>query len=145
MNQVCKNVEEKGKLLGYVLSRFRIDVSMKSPFQFFSVFSCFRSPLEVPALLLMFRLTSFTVPQYAILFFRSDFFSHWNHYDTSSIPACNSDVKSWLPPVWGTFRVGYSPAAICFYFETQACNTFGWLATKVLQVSRCRQFWHSDL
>ena len=76
MNQVCKNVEEKGKLLGYVLSRFRIDVSMKSPFQFFSVYFCFRSPLEVPALLFLFRLTSFTVAQYAILFFRSDFFSH---------------------------------------------------------------------
>ena len=37
-NQVCKNVEEKGKLLGYVLSRFRADVSMESAFQTFFLF-----------------------------------------------------------------------------------------------------------
>ena len=68
MNQVCKNVEEKGKLLWYVLSRFRVDVSMESAFQFFfSVYFCFRSPLEVPALLFLFRwlfLQSLNMPFY---------------------------------------------------------------------------------
>ena len=35
MSQVCKNVEQEGKLLGYVLSRFRADISMEVAFRFF--------------------------------------------------------------------------------------------------------------
>ena len=55
MNQVCKNVEEKGKLLGYVLSRFRVDVSMESPFQFFFCLFLFPQSLRGLAIAVFFQ------------------------------------------------------------------------------------------
>ena len=143
MSQVCKNVEQEGKLLGYVLSRFRADISMEVAFQFF------------------FRFRSSLRPAHCC------FYSSWLFFQLLNMSFHFPNLIFFLieiimiDPVYGISLDGLSATLMwnldCHQFEehsglvmlrllsvftfgTKACNIFGWVATKVVQVSRCSQF-----